>query len=174
MLGNIDRLAQAYRSPQIVQRKIMAEGMNFGLKKRNTEGNSESRAPKVVVQGGQTPQILLPMAKQLLNVSRQVAVLRANVLSHYMLRKDMIWIEPMLEAHQKYVQKQQTMPEGDKWKADPIRVDTNTHTHTHTHAQAHTAHTNTHAKTRTHTTHTHADTQTHTHSIAKGTHFEDS
>ena len=101
----------------------MAEGMNFGLKKRNTEGNSESRAPKVVIQGGQTPQILMPMAKQLLKVSRQVAVLRANVLSHYMLRKDMIWIGPVLEAHQKYVQRQQTMPEGEKWKADPIQVE---------------------------------------------------
>ena len=85
--------------------------------------NPESRAPKVVIQGGQSPAILVPLAKQLLKVSRQVAVLRANVLSHYMLKKDMIWIGPMLDAHQKYIQKQQTMQEGEKWKQEPIQVE---------------------------------------------------
>ena len=96
--------------------------MNFGLKQRNTE-NPESRAPKVVIQGGQSPAILVPMAKQLLKVSRQVAVPRANVLCHYMLKKDMIWIGPMLAAHQQYIAKQQTMQEGEKWKQEPIQVE---------------------------------------------------
>ena len=99
--------------------------LKLGLRKHAMEGNQQERPQRVqVVQGAgsNVPPVMIPLAKQVLKISRQVAVLRAMTLHFYMLDKSQPWIEPMQQAHQQHVAAQQLAQEGEKWKMDPIQV----------------------------------------------------
>ena len=67
--------------------------------------------------------IMVPMAKQLLNISRQVAVLRTMTLHFWMLTLDMPWIVPMKLAHDAFVKKQELALDTDRWKLNAIQCE---------------------------------------------------
>ena len=121
-------LAQdSFCSPETCQpSKMLPPNLKCGF-----EGNSQvtcqnQQAHKaIIVQGGSTNHILImvPMAKQLLNISRQVAVLRTMTLHCWMLKQDMVWIVQIKLAHEAYIKKQELALDTDRWKLDPIQCE---------------------------------------------------
>ena len=66
---------------------------------------------------------MVPMAKQLLNISRQVAVLRTIIMHFWMLKHDMVWIVFMKLAHKAYLKKQDWVLDTDHLKFDAIQCE---------------------------------------------------
>ena len=98
--------------------------MAFTLHGGKGQSSTDARGNKPQRTGQAQPSetIIVPLVKQVCKLSREVATLRAMVLTLWKLKKEMSWIGPIQEAHSAFVQEQDRTSSEERWRMDPIQV----------------------------------------------------